>query len=70
MPMGGMGGAGEGREHRNNIYLPSDDPFHIDITDDTVPAVLTNEHPPMNIRDRTRRGRGSAGRILRGFIVL
>ena len=49
MPMGGMGGMGTGgkdREHRNNIYLPSDDPFHVDISDEVVPAVLTNEDTP------------------------
>jgi hypothetical protein len=47
--MGGTGateGTGQGPEHRNTVYLPSDDPFHIDFTNDIVPAVLTNEHIP------------------------
>jgi hypothetical protein len=47
--MGGTGateGAGQGHEYRNTVYLPSDDPFHIDFTNDIVPAVLTDEHIP------------------------
>jgi len=40
MPMGGMGAAGRGqeREHRNGVFIPSDEPFAVD--DDVVPAVL------------------------------
>jgi hypothetical protein len=50
--MGGTGGvhgredAGQGGEYRNTVYLASDDPFHIDFTDEIVPAVLTNEDIP------------------------
>jgi hypothetical protein len=45
MPMGGMGGAsgrGQEKQHRNNHFIPSDEPFNVEalIDADTVPAVL------------------------------
>jgi hypothetical protein len=45
LPMGGMAGAGmrgEERRHRNNVFIPSDDPFHIEFEDykDCVPSVI------------------------------
>jgi uncharacterized protein YukE len=45
MPPGGMGGGRGGAEekrHRNNTYIPSDDPFHIEFEDyvDCVPPVI------------------------------
>ena len=43
-PMGGFGGgAGVGdsdHEHRNNVFIPSDEPFVVDEGDDVVPPVL------------------------------
>lgn len=41
-PMGGgFGGAGESdHEHRNNVFIPSDEPFVVDEGDDVVPPVL------------------------------
>jgi uncharacterized protein YukE len=39
MPIGGMNGAGQRREHRNNTYIPSDDPFRVNFGFIT-PAVL------------------------------
>ncbi|WP_028937930.1 PPE domain-containing protein [Pseudonocardia spinosispora] len=48
MPMGGPGGAGvrgEGREHRNNTFIPDDSPFKIpDEELDYVPAVIDAEY--------------------------
>jgi hypothetical protein len=46
MPMGGMGGGvgGQQREHRNNVFVPSDEPFAVALGDDVVPPVLDAEH--------------------------
>ena len=41
-PGGGMGGAREERRHRNNTYIPSDDPFRMTFPDVT-PGVLDPE---------------------------
>jgi len=40
-PIGGAGAGarGDGREHRNNVFIPSDEPFTVH-HDDVVPAVL------------------------------
>jgi hypothetical protein len=44
MPMGGMGGGlgSQGKEHRNNSYIPSDDPFNVDteVDDEVSPRVI------------------------------
>jgi hypothetical protein len=32
--------AGHQREHRNTVYIPSDEPFAVDDGDDVVPPVL------------------------------
>jgi hypothetical protein len=42
MPMGGAGGGagGQDREHRNTTFIPSDEPYVVDLDDDVVPAVL------------------------------
>jgi hypothetical protein len=42
-PMGGGfggGAGGEDHEHRNNVFIPSDEPFVVDEGDDVVPPVL------------------------------
>jgi hypothetical protein len=46
MPMGGMGGGmgSQQREHRNNVFVPSDEPFAVALGDDVVPPVLDAEH--------------------------
>lgn len=38
--MGGAGLAGVEREHRNNVFIPSDEPFVVEHGDDVVPPVL------------------------------
>jgi hypothetical protein len=44
-PMGGGAGrAGQEREHRNNTYLASDEPFSVQFGDDVVPRVIGPEH--------------------------
>jgi hypothetical protein len=46
MPMGGGSLAGQQqRNRRNDIYLPSDDPYAVDVDDDVVPPVLGLEEP-------------------------
>jgi len=38
---GGAGGAGDSdHEHRNNVFVPSDEPFVVEEGDDVVPPVL------------------------------
>jgi len=39
-PMGGAGQRGQDQEHRNNVFIPSDEPFVVDEGDDVVPPVL------------------------------
>jgi uncharacterized protein YukE len=38
--LGGAGMAGHQREHRNTVYISSDEPFAVDDCDDVVPPVL------------------------------
>jgi hypothetical protein len=42
MPMGGagaMGGRGGQKDHRNGVFIPSDDPFRVTFTDVTPPVL-------------------------------
>jgi hypothetical protein len=41
-PMGGAGAGagGQDREHRNTTFIPSDEPYVVELDDDVVPAVL------------------------------
>jgi hypothetical protein len=43
--MGGMGAAGQGREHRNSVFIPSDHPFRIPKEKNVAPPVLGLEPP-------------------------
>ncbi|WP_445187768.1 hypothetical protein ACTXG6_11520 [Pseudonocardia sp. Cha107L01] len=43
MPMGGPGAGGQDREHRNTTFIPSDEPYVVDLDDDVVPAVLDDD---------------------------
>ncbi|HEV7788180.1 MAG TPA: hypothetical protein VGP05_04140 [Pseudonocardia sp.] len=45
MPMGGpaTGAGGQDREHRNTTFIPSDEPYVVDLDDDVVPAVLDDD---------------------------
>jgi len=44
-PMGGAGQRGQDQEHRNNVFIPSDEPFAV-WQDDVVPAVLGQDEYP------------------------
>lgn len=42
MPFGGFGAGrlgGEGREHRNNVFIPDDEPFRVELDDLTPPVI-------------------------------
>jgi hypothetical protein len=43
MPMGGPGAGGQDRAHRNTTFIPSDEPYVVDLDDDVVPAVLDDD---------------------------
>jgi hypothetical protein len=43
--MGGSGRGGQDRDHRNNVFIPSDEPFRVefdDLTDSVIGAPDTN----------------------------
>ncbi|GAA5169913.1 hypothetical protein GCM10023321_66230 [Pseudonocardia eucalypti] len=49
MPMAGMSGGGgkpEEREHRNNVFLPSDEPFLVEFEDEVPPVIGVRDGEP------------------------
>jgi hypothetical protein len=59
MPMGGMGGAGtrgQDKDHRNNIFIPDDEPFRVEFDDLTDSVIGSDDHRPDS--DGHRRGWG------------
>ena len=43
--LGGALPGGTDREHRNNVFIPSDEPFAARLDDDVIPPVLGIEEP-------------------------
>ena len=44
--MSGGGGKPEEREHRNNVFLPSDEPFLVEFEDEVPPVIGVRDGEP------------------------
>ena len=42
MPMGGAGARGQDKDHRNNVFIPDDEPFRVEFDDLTDPVLGTH----------------------------